>query len=75
MQRILYAPNIHQGGGRSLLPLLGDKNDASLWLILDERLQLPEGLQLQGKVIRVTRSVLNIIAEWWLNHLSIHSNY
>jgi len=77
MQRILYAPNIHQGGGRSLLlPLLEEiKNDASLWLILDERLLLPVGLQLQGKVIRVTRSVLGrLSAEWWLkNHLSTHS--
>ena len=68
MQRVLYAPNIHLGGGRSLLlPLLEEtKNDASLWLILDERLQLPVDLNLQGKVIRVTPSILGrLSAEWW----------
>jgi glycosyltransferase involved in cell wall biosynthesis len=77
MQRILYAPNAHQGGGRSLLlPLLEQiKNDESLWLMLDARLELPVDLQLQGKVIRVTRSIFGrLAAEWWLrNHLSKHS--
>ena len=52
---VIYAPNVHQGGGRTLLIpiliLLGKKDD--VLFILDKRLPLPEGWTPVGKVIIV----------------------
>ena len=60
-KRLLYAPNIHQGGGMSLLlPLLEAlKDEADVMFVLDERIELPEGLSLVGKVHRVKATLFS----------------
>lgn len=70
--RIIYAPNVHQGGGRALLlPLLEMlKEDDDVTFVLDERLQLPAGLMFAGKVYRVKASLLaRLFFEWRLRGL------
>jgi glycosyltransferase involved in cell wall biosynthesis len=59
--RLLYAPNIHHGGGRALLlPLLEALKDAAdVIFVLDERMQLPQGLCLSGKVFRVKATLFS----------------
>lgn len=69
MKIILYAPNIHQGGGKALLlPLLDKlKSFPSALFVLDERLQIPEGLALLGKVVRVRATLVSrLLSEWRL---------
>lgn len=55
---VIYAPNIHQGGGKtlllSILQVLKDRSD--ILLILDDRLQL-ENLKLVCRVIRVKPNI------------------
>lgn len=45
IKRLLYAPNVHQGGGKTLLiSLIKALKDDDVSLVLDERLDLPTGL-------------------------------
>jgi glycosyltransferase involved in cell wall biosynthesis len=65
----IHAPNVHQGGGRSLLePLLGALNDqAELILCLDERMPLSADLANNQHIKRVKPSVVQRLhAENWL---------
>ena len=65
----IHAPNVHQGGGRSLLePLLGVLHDqAELILCLDERMPLSADLENNLHVKRVKPSVVQRLnAEKWL---------
>jgi len=69
---IFYAPNIHQGGGKVLLhSLLKEmKGDQNILFVLDERLNLPAGLTLSGKIIRVKATILSrLFLEWRLRRL------
>lgn len=66
---ILNAPNIHQGGGRSLLLSLLEvlKDDADVTFVLDTRMPLPEGANLKGKVYRVKATLFSRLwFEWRL---------
>jgi len=58
---VIYAPNVHQGGGKALLlPLLEElKDKGNILFILDKRLQLPEGLALLGKVVWVRATLVS----------------
>jgi glycosyltransferase involved in cell wall biosynthesis len=70
--RVIYAPNVHQGGGRTLLlPLLNAlKDDNDVWFILDRRMHLPDAIQLQGRVSKVQPTVFSRLAfEWKLKSL------
>jgi len=70
--RILYAPNIHQGGGKALLlPLLDElKHDEEMLFVLDERMKCGNGVVLSGQVIRVKADLLSRVAlEWKLQAL------
>jgi hypothetical protein len=60
-ERLLYAPNIHQGGGKALLlPLLEALQDAAdVTFVLDERMALPKGLYLTGTVFRVKATLFS----------------
>ncbi|MFO7607106.1 MAG: glycosyltransferase [Desulfurivibrionaceae bacterium] len=66
-KRLLYAPNIHQGGGRALLlPLLAELQDAEdVAFVLDDRLQLPDGVKLRGEVYRVKAALLSRLGIEW----------
>lgn len=69
---LLYAPTIHQGGGRSLLlPLLEVlQDDGDITFIFDQRLKLPQGLKLAGVVHRVNPTFVSRFAfEWRLRGL------
>lgn len=59
--RLLYAPNIHQGGGRALLlPLLESlQNTVNVTFVLDERMVLPQGFRLKGRVFRVKATLFS----------------
>ncbi len=59
--RLLYAPNVHHGGGKALLlPLIEAlKDDVDVIFALDERMQLPQGLCLSGKVFRVKATLFS----------------
>ena len=73
IKRILYAPNVHQGGGRTLLlPLLDELRHADdVLFILDERLQLNDGLALSGKIHRVRPTPISrFLMEWRLRNLA-----
>lgn len=69
---VLYAPNVHQGGGRSLLiPMLEawQKYDNAMF-VLDHRLQVPGNLHLHGVVHHVKPTlVARIFFEWRLKRL------
>jgi len=70
--RLLYAPNIHQGGGKSLLlPLLKELSDApDVTFVLDERLCFPAGLHLVGNVYRVKATLYSRLKfEWQLRYM------
>ena len=58
---ILYAPNVHQCGGKTLLlPILKAlKDERNVLLILDERLRLPDELVLSGRIIRVQPTMIS----------------
>lgn len=61
IDRVIYAPNVHQGGGKTLLlPLLDAlKGFPNVLFVLDERLQFSEGLALLGKVVRVRATLVS----------------
>jgi len=70
--RLLYAPSIHQGGGRALLlPILGALKDASdVTFVLDARMPLPEGVRLAGNVYRIKATLFSrLCCEWRLRKL------
>ncbi|RME60373.1 hypothetical protein D6779_02325, partial [Candidatus Parcubacteria bacterium] len=52
---VLYAPNVHQGGGRTLLlPVLKElAGNPAAGMILDHRLRIPDSLAIKGPMIRV----------------------
>jgi len=71
-KRILYAPNIHQGGGKTLLLLLLQElmHASDMIFILDERMLLPDACELEGMVCRVPPTLLSRLqAEWHLRQL------
>jgi len=59
MSLIIHAPNVHQGGGAALLmPLLNSiPQDCQCTVIMDQRLQIADGLKGHIKVIRVEPSI------------------
>lgn len=64
---VLYAPNVHQGGGRTLLLALLEQleREKRILFVLDSRLQLPPGLSLQGEVIRVLPTIVSRLGFEW----------
>jgi len=69
---LLYAPNIHQGGGKVLLlPLLHFlENEKNVILILDARMNIPDHGKTRGKVFRVKPSVFSRLTfEWRMRQL------
>jgi len=71
-KRLLYAPNVHQGGGRTLLlPLLEAlKDDVDVTFVLDARMPLPTGVRLAGHVCRVEATLFSRLwFEWRLRSL------
>lgn len=58
--QIIYATNVHEGGGKVLLlPILEElKNKKNVIFIFDKRLELPESLMLKGKIIRVSPTLV-----------------
>jgi len=58
--QIIYATNVHEGGGKVLLlPILEElKNKKNIIFILDKRLELPKSLILKGKIIRVSPTLI-----------------
>jgi len=71
-KRMLYAPNIHQGGGRSLLLTLLErlKGREDVLFVLDARMQLPESCPLAGQVYRVKATLpARLRCEWRLRGL------
>jgi len=70
-KRLLYAPNVHQGGGKSLLlPILEElKGMKDVIFVLDTRMVLPEQ-GLAGEVYRVKPTVFSRLwFEWHLKSL------
>jgi len=68
----LYAPNIHQGGGKTLLlPLLAAlQNIPDISFVLDARISLPQDLQLRGDVYRIKATLFSRLwFEWRLRSL------
>ncbi len=59
VERVLYAPNIHVGGGRTLMLPVLDRlaEDAKMGFVLDARLDVPSASRLRGPVYRVPPSV------------------
>ena len=71
--QIIYAPTVHQGGGRILLlPILDAlKDDKHTLFILDERLQVTDFIDLYGQVIRVKPTLVSrLILEYRLWRLA-----
>ena len=60
IDHIIYAPNVHQGGGKIILfPILEAlKNKKNTNFILDKRLELPKSLILKGRIILVSPSII-----------------
>jgi len=72
VNKIIYAPNVHQGGGKTLLlPILDAlKDEKNILAILDERLQLPDALIFSGKMIRTQPTMMSrLLLEYRLWHL------
>ncbi len=70
-KRLLYAPNIHQGGGKVLLSLILDelRRDKGVMFILDTRMTLPEK-GLAGEIYWVQPTVFSRLwLEWRLRSL------
>ncbi len=57
--RVIYAPNIHHGGGKALLfPLLDElKNAEDVLFILDNRMELPEDWPQNTRLIHVKPTI------------------
>lgn len=72
MTLIVHAPNVHQGGGRTLLiPLLEAAAGSPCIAILDERLDLPQILPPDVMVIRVSPTLMGrLFGEWRLTQLA-----
>jgi len=71
MKNIIYAPNIHQGGGKALLlPILEElKGAKNIVFVLDARMSLPVG-GLSGEIYRVKPTLFSRLwFEWRLCYL------
>ncbi len=66
----IHAPNIHQGGGRSLLEalLMALPKFLNAVVVVDTRMPIPEGMHSLVEIKRVIPSVLERLkAEWWIS--------
>lgn len=75
-KKVLYAPNVHQGGGGALLiPLLRElENNEDILFVLDFRLQLPAEWLPKGEVIYVQPSLISkLLLEWRLKQWVVPS--
>jgi glycosyltransferase involved in cell wall biosynthesis len=64
---ILYAPNIHQGGGKTLLLALLQECGSDVVLCIDRRLQLPLNFKYSSNIHRVSPTLISrFMAEIWL---------
>jgi glycosyltransferase involved in cell wall biosynthesis len=66
---VINAPNVHQGGGLSLLTAVLDSLDDSFQgcLVLDERMELPDGLSDRIPLHRIRPTILGrLLGEWHL---------
>ena len=61
IRQIIYAPNVHQGGGKVLLLQLIDnlKNKNSVFYIVDSRLNIPNKWLIKGEILTVKPSLLS----------------
>lgn len=61
IRRIIYAPNVHQGGGKTLLlPLLSNlENRDDTLFVLDKRLTLPDDWKPEGELMTVKPSIFS----------------
>lgn len=61
INNIIYASNVHQGGGKVLLlPIIEAlKHKKNTIFILDKRLELPDSLIIKGKIIRVRPTLID----------------
>jgi glycosyltransferase involved in cell wall biosynthesis len=69
MSLIIHAPNVHQGGGRTLLLALLNslRPDEARQVILDDRMQLDRALPPDTRVKRVPATIAGrLMAEWQL---------
>ncbi|MGR9106015.1 MAG: glycosyltransferase [Gammaproteobacteria bacterium] len=72
IRRVLYAPNVHVGGGKALLLPLLDllKQDPDILFVLDRRLEMPKGWPDHAQAIYVEPSVASRLwTEWRLRTL------
>ena len=60
INNIIYATNVHQGGGKVLLlPIIEAlKSKKNTIFILDKRLELPDSLITKGKIVRVQPTLI-----------------
>jgi len=73
MSLIIHAPNVHQGGGKTLLlPLLeAAHKQCSTVALLDRRLEVPEDLSRAITVVRVAPTLAGrLLGEWVLRKLA-----
>ena len=69
---ILYAPNIHQGGGKSLLLALLEECGDDILLCIDKRLELPMNFEFEPQIRRISPTLLGrFMAEIWLMRFAI----
>lgn len=71
MSLVIHAPNVHQGGGRTLLvALLEAVQDRACIATLDARLDLPEALVSGVSIVRVRPTLMaRLQAEWRLRQI------
>ena len=72
MRLIIYAPNVHRGGGKTLLlsVLNTARKRSSSIAVLDQRLEIPAELNLALPITRVVPTILGRLAgEWALRQL------
>ncbi len=65
----IHATNVHQGGGQSLLRALLEvcPENLGLVMLLDTRMEVPEGMPDGVEIKRVRPSIMQRLqAEWWL---------
>lgn len=77
MSLIIHAPNVHQGGGKTLLlPLLeAAHKQCSTVALLDQRLEVPENLSRVVTIIRVEPTLTGrLLGEWRLRKLAGHDD-
>ena len=73
MSLIIHAPNVHRGGGRTLLlPLLeAARKQPSMAALLDQRLEIPEELNRAITITRIAPTISGRLAgEWTLRRLA-----